>query len=273
MNFAATLLLSAFSILLMMPSLCTAKVSVTSGLTLENKASAGDTYKQEINLKNSDSTPQEVKLYQTDYLFYADGSNLYNDPGTDPGSNANWITFSPQRLVIPPGGNAKVELSITVPSDLEAMGTFWSMLMVEGISPVSAESSTGTAGKPGMSLGQVVRYGVQIISDVGHGAASELQFSDPKIVRKSDKRLLQIDLENTGQKWLRPALWVELYDSTGALAGRFDAGKARLFPTTSARFHADLTDIPSGEYQAMVIADCGEDDLFGASYTLLVMDP
>jgi hypothetical protein len=63
---------------------------------------------------------------------------------------------------------------------------------------------------------------------------------------------------------LRPQVFTELFTGDGASYGRFTGEKFRLYPTTSRRFSIDVTRAPAGTYKAVVIADCGENDLFGS---------
>lgn len=252
---------------LIMPFVSVAGVSVPSGLTYEKEAPPGGTYKGAIQLINTGKGPQEVKIYQTDYLFFCDGSNIYGEPGKDPRSNADWITFSPRRLTIPPKGTAQVGYTVQVPDDKALVGTYWSMLMVEGISSSSPEAVKKEKGIISMGISQVIRYGLQMITQIDDTGARKLKFVKTKLLKTDEKRILQIDMENTGQRWLRPGLWVELYDEKGIAAGKFEGEKLRIYPGTSVRFRIDLSRAPEGKYKSLVVADCGDDDLFGATYT------
>jgi len=79
---------------------------------------------------------------------------------------------------------------------------------------------------------------------------------------------LQLDLENTGQRYLRLLVWAELYDEQGTSVGRFQAGRRGVYPGCSTRFHADLSQVPPGKYNALVVADNGDEYVFGARYDL-----
>lgn len=267
------IILASLLFCLIIPSVSVAGVSVTSGLTYEKEANPGGTYKGVIQLRNNGEAPQEVKIYQTDYLFYSDGRNLYGDPGKDPRSNADWITFSPRRFTIPPKGTAQVDYTVQVPNDQALVGTYWSMLMVEGISSSSPEAAKQEKDKITLSIAQVMRYGLQMITQIGDTGARKLKFVKTKLLKADGKRILQIDMENTGQRWLRPSLWAELYNEKGMSAGKFKGGKLRIYPDTSVRFRIDLTQVPKGKYKALVVADCGGDTLFGATYTFKFKNP
>ena len=253
---------------LIMPCVSVAGVSVTSGLTYEKEAQVGETYRGVIQLRNTGEEPQEVKIYQTDYLFFCDGSNIYGEPGKDPRSNADWITFSPRRLTIPPKGTANVDYIVQVPDDKALVGTYWSMLMVEGISSSSPEASRREKDKITVGISQVIRYGVQMRTQIGDTGTRKLKFLKTRLLKEDKGRILQLDIENIGERLLRPALWADLYDEKGKSIGKFEGAKLRVYPTTSVRFRIDLSQVPKGKYKALVVADCGGDDLFGATYTL-----
>ena len=48
----------------------------------------------------------------------------------------------------------------------------------------------------------------------------------------------------------------------------FDGERARVYPGTSVRRAIDLSRVPAGGYKALLVADAGEDNVYGATYTL-----
>ncbi len=255
---------------LLVPCATEAAVSLIGGLTHEKKSNPGpgDTYKGSILIKNTGTELQEVKVYQTDYLFFFDGRNIYGKPGKTPRSNADWLGFSPHRLVIGPGDTSRVNYTIKVPNDPNLVGTYWSSLMVEGVPKSSPLSSQPERGKTKVGITQIFRYNIQMVTHIGDTGERKLKFLKTKLLKETEKRVLQLDMENTGQRWLRPLLWVELYDTTGTYLGKFEGGKKRIYPGTSVRFKVDLTNVPKGTYKTLIVADCGGDYIFGANYTL-----
>jgi hypothetical protein len=258
----------ALIISLLVASEGSAGVSVVGGLTYQKQAAVGEAYKGIIFLKNNGTAPQELKLYQTDYQFRFDGSNDYGPPGKLARSNADWLSYNPHRLVIPAGQTASVSYTVKVPNDPNLNGTYWSMIMVEGIPKSSPESTLAEKDKAKIGISQVIRYGVQMVTDIADSGERKIGFLDIKLLKESEKRTLQIDIENTGQRWLRPAVWAEVYDDAGTYLGRFEGGKKRVYPGTSVRCKVDLSDIPPGNYKALMVADCGGDHIFGANYSL-----
>lgn len=252
---------------LLIPCAVNAKVSIVGGLTHERAAPVGETYRGVISIRNIGDQPQEVRIYQTDYLFFCDGTSVYDVPGQVPRSNVDWIAFSPKRAIIPPQEEVAVNYTVKVPDDRPLSGTYWSMLMVEEISKSSPEAPEEERGEVRLNIRQVWRYGIQMVTHIGDTGSRKLEFLDTKLLRDGEGRTLQVDIENIGERWLRPLLWAELYNQEGSFMGRFEGECLRIYPGTSARYRVDLSEVPKGAYKALVVADCGGDDLFGATYT------
>lgn len=264
------LIISMLALAIMIfPASATAGISIEGGLTHEKVSQPGQSYQGVITIKNQGDNAQELKIYQTDYHFNHDGATIYGDPGQNARSNARWIAFSPSRLTIPPRETAVINYTIQVPAEASLAGTYWSMLMIEGIPETAPEASQNKKPKE-FSLGitQVMRYGIQMITHIGDTGTKKITFLKTTVLKEQDARILQVDVQNDGDRMVWPQLWSELYSSAGVSLGRFPGEQYRLFPMTSRRFHIDITKVPPGTYKALVVADCGDDDLFGVSYTL-----
>jgi hypothetical protein len=241
---------------------------VIGSLTLEREARAGETYQGSVVMTNNEDTPQDVIIYQTDYLFASDGSNQYGKPGTHTRSNANWITFSPRQLQVPPHQSSQVSYVVHVPVDSALTGTYWSMIMVEEVPPPLPDSMLQLA-RNVAAVRQVMRYGVQCVTHIGESGATKVTVTGARLEElENHKRELQVDVENTGERWIVPAAWMELYDTEGRYVGRFETSKKRIFPGTSVRFHIELDGTFSGRYKALVVLDNGDQSVFGAKYNL-----
>ena len=244
-----------------------AKVGVVNGLTHEKIAKAGETYERIIVIKNFGVKTERIKVYQTDYFFYANGSKFYYKPGGFKRSNASWITFYPRRLEIPPQENSEVKCVIAVPKDETLSGTYWSMIMVEIAPKISTVKSGAEKGKALFGVKQVMRYGIQIVTHINDTGTREIKFLKMELLKQNEERTLQIDIENTGGRWLRPFLWIELYDEMGNYIGKFEGGRLRIYPETSVRYRVELSKIPEGKYKALVIVDNKDEYIFGAEYS------
>jgi hypothetical protein len=246
-----------------------AGIVVQGDMSQEKSAKPGESYRGTIVLRNTDDTPGEAKVYQTDYSFAADGSNLYGPPGLLPRSNAKWISLSREVVTVPPRGTERIDYEVTVPGGKGGglAGSYWSMIMVEPIA-ASSQESAGPVPEGAARVTQVLRYGIQVVTQFGKAGPAALTFANPQLVKEGDKHLFAIDVANTGQQLLRPTLWLELYTQAGGPVGKFHGDATRLYPGTSARFKIDLAKTPNGKYLGMVAADGAGDNLFGANVEL-----
>jgi hypothetical protein len=272
-----------FVFIVVLAELCFAGISVVGELTREESVQPGEKFEGTIKLQNTGETTRQVNVYQTDYVFHADGSNVYGEPGSAVRSNADWLSVSPKRLTIPPNEMALVHYSGQVPAvrklasilndfqleeSPDLVGTYWSMIMIEPAPETGPENLEDEVGRVKFGIQTKVRYGIQIVTNVGDTGTPKIKFLDKGLTKQEGKTFLQLDIENTGERWLSPTVWVELYNSDGAQIGRFEGGKKRIYPDCSVRHRAELKDVPAGEYKALVVVDNGDQYVFGAKYDL-----
>jgi hypothetical protein len=239
-----------------------AAVMLTSSMTQEDTAQPGEIYQGVMVLSNSAKVSAAAKVYQTDYSFSADGKNKFGEAGKMKRSNAKWLQLSQGQFTVPPKSALTVNYQIRVPDDATLTGTYWSMLMVEQI---VNSSSKGSA-----QMSQKMRYAVQVITKIGTTGTGELAFIEPKVVKKSGSPVFTVDINNTGERLLRPQLSLELYNQQGSALSKLEGSTLRLYPNTSGRFEIDLEGISPGKYTGLVVADAGGDDLFGAQLEVLI---
>lgn len=266
-------IIALFLLCALVGSAALAQVSVIGELSHDKEARPGERYDGIITIKNDSNEPQEVKVYQTDYLFFRDGTNIYGEPGKNERSNAKWISFSPSYVTVPPQSSVNVSYTVNVPPDAPSkklVGSYWSMLMVEGIAKGSAESAVQKdPKKTQMGISQTIRYGIQIATHITQGATKKISYVDTKLLPMvKGKRFLQVDIQNDGDLWIRPEVYVELFDDKGVSKGKFPGTRYRLYPGTSVREMIDLSAVTPGTYKAIVVVDAGGDDVYGAEYTL-----
>jgi len=247
---------------------CFAGILINSGLSQEYIVQPGGKVEGKITVRNTDASPLQVKIYQKDYLFFANGEAVYGEPGSTPRSNAGWISLSPTQLAVPPQEAAAVYYTIQVPEKLDLTGTYWSMVMVEPMAELGPDGNPGE--KDQLRIQTIVRYGIQIVTDVGTGASRQIRFLDKKLIHERGQKILQLDIENIGESWLLASVWAEVYGKDGKSAGRFECGRARVYPGCSIRQGADLTKVPPGEYRVLVVVDNEDGYAVGAQYDLKV---
>lgn len=261
-------LVSAVLLLLSAAPAARAQIAVQDEAVQERTATPGESYSGVIRIRNTSAEVQEVKVYQTDYLFAADGTSGYPAPGSLPRSNAGWVSVGPSTLTLAPGETAELGYRVSVPAS-GAAGTYWSMVMAEPVERGSAESSLSDGDRAELGLRTRLRFGVQLATHVAGAGDPQLSFSNPSAaVGAEGGRALDVEVVNTGEVGYRPVLRLELFDAEGSLVGRFESTRGLLYPGTGIRQRFELGDLASGEYRALVVADAGGDDLFGARYRL-----
>ena len=253
---------------LMMTSSAKAQITVRGMLAHDLDATPGVVVSGSVIVDNETDAPQQAKVYQTDYLFFADGTNAYDSPGSTQRSNALWVQFSPDNMTIPPNGSVTVSYSITVP-DSASNGSYWSMLMVEAVDATSAESADSDESDRQVGFRQVTRYGVQIATHLRQSAEQNVSFDGIQLaVDEQGNTTFQADVFNTGSLMLRPQVYMRVFGADGAEHGPFEGVQYRMYPGTSVRQRIDLSSLEAGTYQALLIVDNGEDAVFGGQYEL-----
>ncbi|MBO6574828.1 MAG: hypothetical protein JJ896_05400 [Rhodothermales bacterium] len=260
---------------LSVPAAVQAQISIRTALSDDRRVAPGTTYDGVVEVWNETDVIQQAKVYQTDYRFFADGTNVYGEPGSEPRSNALWTQVSAGTITIPPQQSVPVNYRVAVPESVngaEPEGSYWSMIMVEAVPPESPESTINPEnGEPEYYVLQIMRYGIQVATHIrGTGGPSlNITGSELKLL-DGGQTALQVLVENQGTRMIRPEVWVEVYAEDGSALGKHDGVQNRIYPGTSVRQEIGLGTLAPGRYRALVIFDGGGEDVFGAEYNLEV---
>ena len=124
--------------------------------------------------------------------------------------------------------------------------------MVEGFSP---DTVAGPSSK--ISVHSVIRYGIQVITQIGGTAVAKPAISRQKIAVEEGRRFLCFDLANNGERWLQPQMEVRLFDHEGRALAVLPSPKSRIYPGTTAQQRFDLSRFSRGDYLFTPYADTG----------------
>lgn len=241
-----------------------AQIAVVGSTVEEHTAAPGQSYEGTILVRNQTAVPQTVRVYQSDYHFFADGTSHFEDPGTTPRSNASWIKPSATSIVVPASSEITVGYTVAVPRADSLSGTYWSAIMVEG-----APTAPPMAENKQVGIGAIVRYAVQLATHLPATGTRKVAFTSQALVADTaGHRVLEIDVANTGDRAYRPRLWVELYDAAGKVQQRREQQRGLLYPNTSLKQRFAFDTLPKGSYKAVVFADTGDDAVFASQYKL-----
>jgi hypothetical protein len=243
-----------------------AQIAVIGSTVEERVAAPGESYVGTIVVRNLTQQNQPVRIYQTDYLFFADGTSHFDSIGTARRSNGKWLTPTVRSLLVPPASEMTVSYTVKVPVADSLSGTYWSAIMVEG-APTEAGRSSG--GRPQVGLGAVVRYAVQIATHIRASGSRKVAFANSRFLTTPDStQAFELEVKNDGERAYRPTLWIEVYDEQGGLKANARQERGLLYPGTSLKQVFSLGRLAPGTYRAIVFADSGEDAVFASQFTL-----
>lgn len=245
-----------------------AQIAVLSSTVEERVAAPGDRYSGTIVIANPTAQPQTARIYQTDYQFAADGTSAFEAAGSMSRSNAAWVVPQTTRIEVPANSQLAVRYTVAVPAGDSLRGTYWSVIMVEGLQSDGGSSSRTNAAKPSMQLGAVVRYAIQVATHIDFSGKRSVRFTGAAAKTDAGKAMLDVDVQDAGERGYRPTLWVEVYDAQGTLRAKAKQSRGLLYPGASLRQHFDLGALPAGSYKAVVFADTGDESVFAAQYTI-----
>ncbi len=255
------------AIALTAPTPASAQVVVVGSTVQESEIPPGGQYTGTIRLRNTSDATQEVRIHQTDYSFGAAGENHFSEAGTSPRSNARWISFTPSQASLGPREETTVSYTVTSPapdadpSGESLRGTYWSILMVEGVqaSPDTTELSDGQFG-----IRPRVRFAVQLVSHIEGPSSRVVDLDEVRVTTApTGERSFSIDVVNTGERAYRPRIQLHLYTLEGDPMEVLGEQRGLLYPHTGLRQTFDVSDVPAGSYEALITVDTGGADLFG----------
>ena len=247
-----------------LPFYANASFEVMGSLIYKYSAQKGEKYSTVLKVHNTGDSDQAIRIYQHDYLYDHEGTSFYNEPGSHKRSNAPWTQYGPKTLLLRGKETQDVQFEITVPDNDSVVGTYWSVLMVEGVSQLDPNA------KGQLNINTSIRYAIQFVTNIGQTGTGQLEFQKPGIVAEGDKLFFDFILLNTGERLISPDVSMELFDAaTGKSVKVIKAPKKGMYPTTSTKWRFPLEGLPPKKtYQAVIVADGSGDDVFGLEYTL-----
>jgi hypothetical protein len=263
------MLIALVILLVSIPNQAYARLHVLSELTHDYTVTPGDEIKGSIDLKNNSPDDMVVRLYFRDYSFNSEGKTFYLNPGQLDRSNASWIKLEYTRINIPANKRITLQYTINVPNNQDLEGTYWSILMVEPIANELVMKSQQE--KVNVGIQESVRFGVQMITSIAGTGKKQISFTKAGLSFDNNGNLiLNVDLQNRGDLWVRPNVWANIYRNDGTQVGKFEGTRMRMFPETGIRQKINLGNLKAGKYMALVVADNNDEYVVGAEYKLTV---
>jgi hypothetical protein len=239
---------------------------VKSKLVHQFEVGAGDKKERKIMLENNSKHEIKVRLYKRDYSFNAKGKSFYRKPGINSRSNAKWIYLQNQSLSISPFEKVSVRYKISIPDKQNLKGTYWSMIMVEESDyKVNKEREAVES-----HFKHKVRYGIQIVTNLGRKSDIKIEYKNPEVKKKNDKDYnFAIDILNKGIFELKMKPQVIIFnENTGAIIDKYIKNQVRLYPAASIAVKEDISLDKNVPYRIIVIVGNNGRGYFGKEYSI-----
>lgn len=258
-----------FLLLMGMPALSVqASITVLGSLTRAFHLDVGQVVEGRIQVHNLAAEPMLARAYLNDVQETGAGHTQFREPGVQVRSNANWVRLLPAEQIVPPLETAEIHFRIQAPGDPGLVGSYWSMLMVEGSPLATLAPSTPQAEPPGVHISTVFRTGVRLATHMLQSGEGRIDFTGKNLMLMDGVTVLQLEMANTGDRALKLMVWAELFSEQGRSLGRFSGTAQGLYPGDVQYARIAFTGVPPGIYEALVVADHDAEDVFGALYRL-----
>jgi hypothetical protein len=219
--------------------------------------SRGETVSGGVTLYNSGNEAIMVKVSQADYV-YNDRDEVYCiEPGKYERSNANWINFQ-NSVTVRPKQKVVHNFTVSTPDERQISGSYWSLLFFE------QEDGFFPAASGDLLLG--FRYGVQIVNNINHTGSVDLSFVDAFF----EDNNVSLIVQNTGSLWISTEIKIEIFDEYATYIGSYIAEKRGIHPDLNKRIQIPITNLNRSNYYAVIIADCGNNKVFGHQMSFTV---
>ncbi|WP_147300544.1 COG1470 family protein [Tenacibaculum gallaicum] len=238
-----------------------ANIAILNGLKHEY-SSSGDSISGEIDVKNISDAQQKIILYLQDILIPCNQDVVFSEPGSSVNSLNNWISIENNEVILEPGEVRKIRYKIVFPKNITPMG-YWSMIMVEGQTPLSEQEL-----KSIVTVSSKIRYGVQIICNLANDFDQALQIEDAKYTPVTGT--VEVTLSNPSDYVAKSSLSIEIYNKESELISDKSSQKVNIYPDSCRTIKMPLDTPPgSGKYTCIIMMDHSS-ELTGTSFEFIV---
>lgn len=188
-----------------MQSACAQSFSVIiSPPRFEDRAKAGEVYRNVLEISNTDAQPASFTLKTNDWSLNKDGSVSYSD-GLDSGSCRQWVALETRQLTVAPNGKKRFRFEVAVPANTPA-GECRFAILVEGLpqKPTNSKVPLAVSGRIGVIVYLTIGDAAPKLAVVGAGAT---------VVE--GRTVPSIEVKNTGNAHGRMEGFIDGVDNSG----------------------------------------------------------
>ncbi|RIA08550.1 hypothetical protein OE09_0365 [Flavobacteriaceae bacterium MAR_2010_72] len=242
-----------------------ANVVIINGLTHSFSGVSGQTFQGQIMLANTSNVDQRVTFDLSEAIYTCADGRVFTKETMHENSSTNWFESSTMDKVLAPKEKYIYKYSITIPNDATLNGSYWTTLMVNVDKPIREEvvSSIG--------LDTKIRYAIRLLTDVNVKEEVDIDFEGVNLSINSVNRKRQLEIKVLNQSIFieNVKLSLEIFDTYGNLLLDTETKRAKVFPEVCRDFIIDVSKLPQGTYQCVVMAD-SRDEYVGTNMSLTI---
>jgi len=236
-----------------------AGITVLNGLTHIHNTQKGNTITGEIVLKNMNQTESErFNVFIKDFDQSCDAQDQFLEIGSIERTLGKWIFLNTTERVLKPNEKYILKYTIKIPDNIELKkdyGSFWSNILIEGDQVIDE-----TITSEGLKISSKIRYGVQMIVNIGEQLNPEIEFINIELNKKNEATYeVDVVIENKGDFLIKPTLLLELFNNEGEDVYKTKAQFKKLYPESCKNFMLNINKVPKGSYEGVLVADYGAD--------------
>jgi hypothetical protein len=183
-------------------------------LLIEAEVPAGGSYSRTIAIQNPRKTPMELSTQLMDWKYIApSGKKTLLQAGLTARSCARWVTLTPDKLTIPPGGIGTLRFSLTTPK--EAEGGYVATILYRINPPPVDKDNPNTTVNIGVQLTAPILLEIAKTQRV-EGTLMAFQPVNPKANRPMD---VKAKFRNTGNVRIQAKGRLAIMDMKGKALG------------------------------------------------------
>jgi len=243
-----------------------ASVIILNGLTHSFSGVSGQTIQGEIILANTTNKEQRVSFDLNEAIYSCTSERVFLKTMPHANSSTNWFNGSIMEKVLAPKEKYIYKYSITIPNDATLKGSFWTTLMITIEKPFKEEVVNN------IGLNSKIRYGVRLLTDVNSKDDVKLDFKNIDLNKQANNynnEQLDIKIFNESIFIENVKLTLEVYDDKGNKILETATKRSKVFPEVCRNFTVDISTLPKGKYQCIVIADSRE-EFVGTNISLVI---
>lgn len=176
--------------------------------------------------------------------------------------------LSDNEIVIASQQSYTLTYELSPDDKIDATGSYWGVIMVEEIKDLDT-----IAPQRGVTVTSLIRYAIQIISNFNSEPVKDLEIIGVDIDTTKESNLVAVSVINRGNYMLKPIMILELYNDAGEQVFRTEIPYQKVYPGYCKLFELSINEVPDGTYNGILVADCGDENIYGINLEIDVPTP